>query len=91
VLVKDSGGLEPLTFSFLRFATAAAAFSPFLPEAIKDTSGTLLPAGLELGLWTSAGYLTQVIACQRCALSCEWRISDELHEPSDMLVDVASF
>lgn len=59
VLVKDSGGIEPLTFSFLRFACAAAAFSPFLPEAVRDETGTLLPAGLELGLWTSAGYLTQ--------------------------------
>lgn len=62
VLVKDSGGgLDALTFSFLRFAVAALAFSPFLPEALGDDSQTLIPAGLELGVWTSLGYLTQAI------------------------------
>ena len=61
MLVKDSGGLEPLTFSFCRFSVAAVAFAGFLPEAVSDESGVLLPAGLELGLWTSLGYLTQVV------------------------------
>lgn len=32
VLVKDSGGLDTLTFSAARFVVAAAAFAPFLPQ-----------------------------------------------------------
>jgi len=61
VLVKDSGGLDAFTFSALRFTVAAAAFSPFLPQALLRRSNTLLPAGIELGIWTSAGYLTQAL------------------------------
>jgi hypothetical protein len=60
VLVKDAGGLDPLVFCAARFACAAAFFLPFLPEALREETGALLPAGLELGLWTGAGYLTQV-------------------------------
>lgn len=62
VLVKDAGGLDPLVFCAARFACAAAFFLPFLPEALREETGELLPAGIELGLWTSAGYLTQVRA-----------------------------
>jgi drug/metabolite transporter (DMT)-like permease len=61
VLVKDAGGLDPLVFCAARFACAAAFFLPFLPEALREETGELLPAGIELGLWTSAGYLTQAI------------------------------
>lgn len=59
MLVKDAGGLDPLVFCAARFACAAAFFLPFLPEALREETGELLPAGIELGLWTSAGYLTQ--------------------------------
>lgn len=61
VLVKDSGGLDTLTFSAARFTIAAAAFLPFLPRALLSKSNKLLPAGLELGFWTAAGYLTQAL------------------------------
>lgn len=61
VLVKDAGGLDPLVFCCARFVCAAAFFTPFLPEALREETGTLLPAGIELGVWTSLGYLTQAI------------------------------
>lgn len=65
VLVKDAGGLDPLVFCCARFVCAAAFFAPFLPEALREETGTLLPAGIELGVWTSLGYLTQVSICDQ--------------------------
>lgn len=64
VLVKESGGLDALDFAFLRFAVAGAAFLPFLPGALMDKSDpekVVLKAGLELGVWTAAGYLFQAL------------------------------
>lgn len=59
VLVKDSGGLDTLTFSAARFLIAAIAFLPFLPQALRSSNDRILPAGIELGVWTAGGYLTQ--------------------------------
>jgi hypothetical protein len=77
VLVKDAGGLDPLVFCAARFACAAAFFLPFLPEALREETGELLPAGIELGLWTSAGYLTQArvlldYTCVSAARPVDW-------------------
>lgn len=58
VVVKDVGNsFDPFGFAFLRFAVAAAAFSPFMPAAFKDKR--IMRAGLELGVWFAAGYITQ--------------------------------
>lgn len=58
VVVKDEGAtFDPFAFAFLRFAIAAAALSPFLKAALKDAR--LVRAGVEVGLWCSAGYLLQ--------------------------------
>ncbi|KAL4422527.1 hypothetical protein ABPG75_008724 [Micractinium tetrahymenae] len=58
VVVKDVGSaFDPLGFAFLRFFVAAAAFSPFMKAAAKD--GRVLRAGVEIGVWTAAGYITQ--------------------------------
>lgn len=48
---------DPFGFAFLRFAVAAAAFSPFLKAASKDKR--IMAAGFELGVWTAAGYIAQ--------------------------------
>ncbi|GAB4815296.1 hypothetical protein N2152v2_002342 [Parachlorella kessleri] len=58
VVIKDSeAAFDPFLFSFLRFTVAAAAFSPFLKAASKDKR--VVKAGIELGVWTAAGYLLQ--------------------------------
>lgn len=58
VVVKDVGAsFDPFGFAFLRFAVAAAAFTPFMRAASKDKR--IVAAGVELGIWTAAGYLTQ--------------------------------
>ncbi|KAI3430272.1 hypothetical protein D9Q98_004868 [Chlorella vulgaris] len=58
VVVKDVGNnFDPFGFAFLRFAVAAAAFSPFLKAASKDKR--IMAAGFELGVWTAAGYIAQ--------------------------------
>lgn len=58
VVIKDSEAyFDPYAFSFLRFAVAAAAFSPFLKAASADKR--IVTGGIELGLWTAAGYLLQ--------------------------------
>lgn len=49
VLVKDSGGLDTLTFSALRFVVAAAAFAPFLP-GVKSYYFPLVPLYLKSGV-----------------------------------------
>ncbi|GAB4815630.1 hypothetical protein N2152v2_008086 [Parachlorella kessleri] len=61
VIVKDSStAFDPYAFSALRFSVAAAAFSPFLVSALRGSDRQrLLRAGLELGLFTAAGYLLQ--------------------------------
>ena len=58
--MKDSStAFDPYAFSALRFSVAAAAFSPFLVQALRDSDRRLLRAGVELGLFTAAGYLLQ--------------------------------
>ncbi len=59
-VVKVGGGdLDPFSFAFFRFGVAALALAPFLKEAFREDRKELRGAGLELGLWTAAGYLTQ--------------------------------
>jgi drug/metabolite transporter (DMT)-like permease len=58
VVVKDVGAsFDPFGFAFLRFAVAAAAFAPFTAVAARDKR--VLRAGVEIGVWTAAGYITQ--------------------------------
>ena len=58
MVIKDSeAAFDPFLFSFLRFTVAAAAFSPFLKAASEDKR--VVRAGIELGVWTAAGYLLQ--------------------------------
>lgn len=58
VVVKDVGGsFDAFGFAFLRFAVAAAAFSPFLKAASGDNR--ILKAGVEIGAWTAMGYIFQ--------------------------------
>ncbi|KAI7839105.1 hypothetical protein COHA_007110 [Chlorella ohadii] len=58
VVVKDVGGsFDAFGFAFLRFAVAAAAFSPFLKASGKDSR--ILKAGVEIGAWTAMGYIFQ--------------------------------
>lgn len=58
VVVKDVGGsFDAFGFAFLRFAVAAAAFSPFLKAASGDSR--ILRAGAEIGAWTAFGYIFQ--------------------------------
>ena len=58
VVVKQAtDAAAPANFTALRFLVAAVAFAPFLPRANRDTAA----AGLELGLWSAAGYATQAL------------------------------
>lgn len=58
MVIKDSNSsFDPFAFSFLRFTVAAAAFAPFLKAASSDRR--VINAGIELGIWTAAGYLLQ--------------------------------
>jgi drug/metabolite transporter (DMT)-like permease len=58
VIVKQTGAtFDPFDFAALRFAIAAAALSPLLARAAR--SPRVVRAGVELGLLTAAGYLTQ--------------------------------
>lgn len=57
-IVKQTGEvLDPFSFAFLRFGVAGLALTPFLAKALKNP--VLVKAGLELGAWSAAGYLTQ--------------------------------
>jgi drug/metabolite transporter (DMT)-like permease len=55
--VWTGDSFDPLTFAFLRFTIAAGAFFPFLRKALKDKK--IVKAGLELGVWSALGYLSQ--------------------------------
>ena len=60
VVVKEAEEtLDPFIFSALRFSVAAAAFFPFIEGAIKDRK--VLGAGLEIGIWSSLGYILQAV------------------------------
>ncbi|KAI8465510.1 MAG: hypothetical protein J3K34DRAFT_436810 [Monoraphidium minutum] len=68
IVIKAAGGgamTDAATFQFLRFALAAAAFSPFLLRA----RGPVIKAGLQVGLWYSAGYMAQALALTSTAAS----------------------
>lgn len=87
VLVKESGGLDALDFAFLRFAVAGAAFLPFLPGALRDGAGdsehVVLRAGVELGVWTAGGYLTQALGLMTTDASRASFLSTFTVRPSD--------
>lgn len=48
------------TGAALRFTLAAAAFTPFLGAGLSNPATR--KAGVELGVWSAAGYLTQAMA-----------------------------
>lgn len=56
---------SPAAFTAARFAVAAAAFAPFLARASRPT----LTAGLELGVWSAAGYAAQAAGLLTCDAS----------------------
>lgn len=62
VIVKEAeaASADPEVFTALRFGVAALAFTPWLASGLRDR-GTVI-AGLELGLWSALGYLTQAEA-----------------------------
>ena len=49
-----------VVFTSLRFTLAAAAFTPFLRKGLANPA--VKRAGIEIGLWTAAGYLAQSAA-----------------------------
>eukprot|EP00210_Caulerpa_lentillifera_P005199 g4967.t2 len=58
VVVKDAQTMiDPFSFSAARFITAAIPFLPFIAKSKPDRQ--TLVAGLEIGLWSTLGYLTQ--------------------------------
>lgn len=58
VVVKQAtDAAAPANFTALRFLVAALAFAPFLPRVNRET----LSSGIELGLWSAAGYATQAL------------------------------
>jgi drug/metabolite transporter (DMT)-like permease len=60
VIIKEaeaSSPVDPEAFTALRFFVAALAFTPWLVKGVRDRSTAI--AGLELGLWSALGYLTQ--------------------------------
>lgn len=59
VLKETEGVFDPFTFAALRFTLAAAVFSPWISDAVKDA--TVLRGGLELGTWSALAYMTQSV------------------------------
>ncbi|KAL3162993.1 hypothetical protein ABBQ32_009425 [Trebouxia sp. C0010 RCD-2024] len=59
VLKETEGVFDPFTFAALRFTLAAAVFSPWIGDAVKDR--TVLRGGLELGAWSALAYMTQSV------------------------------
>lgn len=59
VLKESQQDVDPFVFSSLRFIIAAAMFSPFFRLAMRDER--VVKAGVEIGVWAAAGYLTQSI------------------------------
>ena len=62
VLKETENVFDPFTFAALRFTLAAAAFSPWVSDAVKDR--TILRGGLELGLWSALAYMTQSVGLE---------------------------
>ena len=59
VIVKEAeaASADPEVFTALRFGVAALAFTPWLKKGLSEKG--IVIAGLELGLWSALGYLTQ--------------------------------
>lgn len=58
VVVKDAQTtIDPFSFSAARFVVAAIPFLPFITKTRPDRQTII--AGLEIGLWSTLGYLTQ--------------------------------
>lgn len=59
VIVKEAeaASADPEVFTALRFGVAALAFTPWLAKGLRERG--IVIAGLELGLWSALGYLTQ--------------------------------
>ena len=63
VVLKETETIfDPFTFAALRFTLAAAVFSPWVTNAVKDRS--ILRGGLELGLWSALAYMTQSVGLE---------------------------
>ena len=62
VLKETENVFDPFTFAALRFTLAAAVFSPWVGNAVKDR--TILRGGLELGLWSALAYMTQSVGLE---------------------------
>lgn len=62
VLKETENVFDPFTFAALRFTLAAAVFSPWVSDAVKDR--TILRGGLELGLWSALAYMTQSVGLE---------------------------
>ncbi len=59
VLKETEDFFDPFTFAALRFTLAAAVFSPWIKNAVQDS--TILRGGLELGIWSALAYMTQSV------------------------------
>lgn len=73
VVIKNIGDLvDPFTFSALRFTVSSLAFAPFLlilrPGGLEKTA---VQAGVEIGFWSTLGYLFQVSAFGSMGLSVD--------------------
>lgn len=64
VVVKQSGAsFDPFVFAALRFSLAAGGLLPFIAKPSPHFS-KVVRAGLEVGMWSALGYLTQAVALQ---------------------------
>lgn len=59
VLKESQENVDPFVFSSIRFIIAAAVFSPFVRNALREER--VVKAGVEIGAWAAGGYLTQSI------------------------------
>eukprot|EP00270_Netrium_digitus_P003396 TRINITY_DN138_c0_g1_i1.p1 TRINITY_DN138_c0_g1~~TRINITY_DN138_c0_g1_i1.p1 ORF type:complete len:633 (+),score=138.88 TRINITY_DN138_c0_g1_i1:72-1901(+) len=59
VIKEAEGSLAPALFSLGRFGIASLVFAPFIVTAFKNKEAR--KAGVELGMWASAGYLSQAM------------------------------
>ena len=59
VLKEAEDFFDPFTFAALRFTLAAAAFSPWIKNAVKDRA--TLMGGLELGIYSALAYMLQAV------------------------------
>lgn len=62
IIKEGQESLDAFSFSIGRFVIAAMAFSPFLRRALENP--VVRRAGLELGVWASAGYVSQAVGLE---------------------------